>query len=208
MEILRKRAFILVFSLIFSTISLQSQDYKKIIDAFDTSYQKEASGNYTEAVEALKAVYDTKSYEINLRIGWLLYNAGRYNESAEYYSKAVELMPYAIEPRLGLAYPLSTMEKWTDLEKQYLKILEICPNYSVALYKMGLIYYYRKDYDQAARYFEKVVNLFPFDYDALVMMAWTMYRQNNLREAKILFNKALMNNPEGSSALEGLDLIP
>lgn len=208
MEILKKRAFTLVCSLIFSAISLQSQDYKKIIDAFNTSYQKEASGNYTEAVKALKAVYDTKSYEINLRIGWLLYNAGRYNESAEYYSKAIELMPYAIEPKMGLAYPLSAMEKWTDLEKQYLKILEICPNYSVALYKMGLICYYRKDYDQAARYFEKVVNLFPFDYDALVMMAWTMYRQKNLREAKILFNKALMNNPEGSSALEGLDLIP
>ena len=116
-------------------------------------------------------------------------------------------MPYAIEPRMGLAYPLSAMEKWTDLEKLYLKILEICPNNSVSLYRMGLIYYYRKDFDKAAGYLEKVINLYPFDYDALVMMAWTMFKQNNLREAKILFNKALMNNPEGSLALEGLDLI-
>lgn len=208
MEILIKKSFILIFSLIFSVMSVQSQDFKKMIDAFDKSYQKEASGEYTSAAEALKTVYDEKSYEINLRLGWLLYNAGRYTESVEFYSRAASLMPYAIEPRMGLAYPLSAMENWTDLEKLYLKILEICPNYSVVQYRLGLIYYYREDYDQAERYFEKAVNLYPFDYDILVMMAWTMYRQNNLREAKILFNKALMNNPEGSSALEGLELIP
>jgi len=207
MEILRKIFSILVISLMFYNISLQSQDFKKVIDAFSKSYLNEASGDYDKAAGSLKAIYDEKSYEINLRLGWLLYNAGQYTEAVEYYSKAVALMPYAIEARMGLAYPLSAMENWTDLEKQYIKILEICPNFSVALYRVGLIYYDREDYDKAARYFEKVVNLYPFDYDALVMMAWTTYKQNNLREAKILFNKALMNNPEGSSALEGLDLI-
>ncbi len=208
MEILIKKTFILVLPLLIFTKSLQSQDFQPLIDAFGKSYRLEASGDYEKAATALKAVYDSKSYETNLRLGWLLYNAGQYTESVEYYSKAVALMPYAIEPRMGLAFPLSAMEKWTELEKQYLKILEICPNYSVTLYRMGLIYYYREDYDQAARYFEKVVNLYPFDYDALVMMGWTMYKQNNQREAKILFNKALMNNPEGNSALKGLDLIP
>ncbi len=207
MEILRKIFFVLFISLMFYNISLQSQDFKKVIDAFSKSYLNEASGDYDKAAGSLKAIYDEKSYEINLRLGWLLYNAGQYNESLEYYSKAVALMPYAIEARMGLAYPLSAMENWTDLEKQYMKILEICPNFSVALYRLGLIYYDREDFDKAARYFEKVVNLYPFDYDALVMMAWATYKQNNLREAKILFNKALMNNPEGSSALEGLDLI-
>jgi len=207
MEILKKRSFILVISLVSYTISLQSQDSKIVINAFSKSYQNEASGDYDKAAGSLKAVYDEKSYEINLRLGWLLYNAGQHTKSVEYYSKAVALMPYAIEPRMGLAYPLSAMENWTDLEKQYIKILEICPNFSIALYRMGLIFYYREEYDKAAGYFEKVVNLYPFDYDALVMMAWTMYKQKNLREAKILFNKALLNNPEGSSALEGLDLI-
>ncbi len=208
MEILIKRSFKLMIFLILSAGSVRSQDYRKIIDAFDKSYRMEASGDYTAAAEALKTVYDEKSYEVNLRLGWLLHSAGMYTESVQYYSRAVSLMPYSIEPRMGLAYPLSALENWADLEKQYQKILAICPNYPVVLYRMGLIYYYREEYDQADRYFEKAVNLYPFDYDILVMAAWTKYRQNNMREAKILFNKALMNNPEGSSALEGLELIP
>ena len=56
-------------------------------------------------------------------------------------------------------------------------------------------------------YFEKVVNLYPFDYDALVMYAWTNYQLKKYREAKVLFNKALMNTPTGVSALEGLGLL-
>jgi hypothetical protein len=49
-----------------------------------------------------------------------------------------------------------------------------------------------------------VVNLYPFDYDGLVMYAWTNFQLKKYREAKVLFNKALMNTPTGSSAMEGI----
>jgi Flp pilus assembly protein TadD len=49
--------------------------------------------------------------------------------------------------------------------------------------------------------------MYPFDYDALHMFGWTNYRLGKLREAKVLFNKTLMNRPDDKSALEGLGLI-
>lgn len=116
-------------------------------------------------------------------------------------------MPYAVEPRFGLVYPAAAMGNWTEVIQQYNKILEITPNNSIALHRLGLIYYGREEYEDAKKNFEKVVNLYPFDYDGLTMLAWSHFRLNNVRVATILFQKALLNTPNGSSALEGLDLL-
>ena len=72
---------------------------------------------------------------------------------------------------------------------------------------MGLIYYYKKDYANAYTSFEKIVKLYPFTYDGLLMYAWATYRMNKPAEAKTLFNKVLMLSPGDKSALEGLALI-
>jgi hypothetical protein len=39
------------------------------------------------------------------------------------------------------------------------------------------------------------------------MLAWTHFRLKNTREAKVLFQKALLHTPGGSSAIEGLQLL-
>jgi len=54
---------------------------------------------------------------------------------------------------------------------------------------------------------KKLLNHYPFDYDALIMSAWTYYKMGEMRKAKVLFNKALLYQPNDKSALEGLSLI-
>lgn len=206
MEFLKKTA-IIVAILGFYHLHAGAQDFVAKKDAFQKSYIQEATGEFLGAIASLKEVYDEKSYEINLRLGWLTYQAGSFTESRAYYNNAVSLMPYAIESRFGLVYPLAALGNWTEVIAQYNKILEISPNYSIVLHRLGLIYYGRGDYETARRYFDKVVNLYPFDYDALTMLAWTYFKLNNMREAKVLFQKALLNTPNGTSAVEGLDLL-
>jgi tetratricopeptide (TPR) repeat protein len=188
-------------------VSLAAQDFKTTKDAFQNSYIQEATGEVVAAINSLKSVYNEKSYELNLRLGWLSYQAGNFTESVAYYSKAIDLMPYAVEPRFGIVYPGAAMGNWNMVMSQYNKILEITPNNSIAMHRIGLIYYGKQDYETARQYFEKVVNLFPFDYDALTMLAWSYFKLQNFREAKVLFQKALLNTPGGSSALEGLELL-
>lgn len=186
---------------------VSAQDFKETRAAFQDSYIKEATGEINSAINSLKSVYDEKSYELNLRLGWLSYQAGKFTESIAYYSKAIELMPYAVEPRFGIVYPGAAMGNWTMVMSQYEKILEITPNNSIAMHRIGLIYYGKEDYEKALLYFEKVVNLFPFDYDALTMLAWTHFKLRNYRQARVLFQKALLNTPGGTSALEGLEMM-
>ena len=208
MEILNlKKSFIAGIILMILPIMASAQDFKAIRDAFQESYIQEVTGDFSSAINSLKSVYDEKSYEINIRLGWLSYQAGLFTESVAYYSKAIDLMPYAIEPRFGIVYPGAAMGNWSMVLAQYEKILEICPNNSVAMHRLGLIYYGRKDYESARKHFDKVVNLFPFDYDGLSMLAWSHFQLKNFREAKILFQKALLHTPTGSSALEGLELL-
>ncbi len=208
MEILnlKKRLCAGIMFMILPVIT-HAQDFKATRDAFQQSYIQEATGDFSSAINSLKSVYNEKSYEVNVRLGWLSYEAGLFTESVAYYNKAIDLMPYAIEPRFGIVYPGAAMGNWSMVIAQYEKILEICPNNSIAMHRMGLIYYGRQDYELARRNFEKVVNLFPFDYDGLTMLAWSHFQLKNFREAKILFQKALLHTPTGTSALEGLELL-
>ncbi len=183
------------------------QTDKEIIQAFKTSYGLEKSGSYKKAADELKKVYSNDSYEINLRLGWLEYNAGLFEESAAHYQKALNLKPFSEEAKFGLIYPKYAQGNLTEVINLYKKILEINPNNTSANYRLGLIFFGKKNYTVAANYFEKVVNLYPFDYDSLLMLAWSDYYLGKKNHAKLLFNKVLMSNPEDKSATKGIQLI-
>ena len=209
MELLRKhtKQYVLLLYALFLTLTTYGQISQEVMDAFKKSYRLETSGKYTEAAETLKKVYNEDSYELNLRIGWLDYQAGLFLESRSFYNKAVALRPMSIEARFGLVLPLAALGSWDQVIEQYNKILEINPNNSVANYRLGAIYYGRMQYEKAASYLEKVINLYPFDYDGLVLYAWTNLKMKKLREAKLLFQKALLARPGDTSATEGLRLL-
>jgi len=178
-----------------------------MLDAFSESYELENKGEYTKAITAVKKVYKESSYETNLRLGWLHYKAGLFSESATYYNKCINLMPMAIEPKLGYVYPASALGEWGKVLTQYKSILKIDPQNSLVNYRVGLIYYGKKDYKTAHKYFDKVVNLYPFDYNGLLYLAWTKYFLGDIQKAKALFRKVLLYAPDDDSAKEGLELI-
>ena len=144
---------------VFSLTLYSQQNFE---DAYRKSYVHEKSGQYKEAIEDLRVVNDLKSYEWNLRVGYLCYLNKQYVESENYYTKAIEIMPYSIDAKLGVILP---------------------------------------------SYFEKVVNLYPFTYYALLMDAWCNLNLGKYTQAKILFNKVLLVSPGDASAKDGLSKI-
>ncbi|MGZ3942641.1 MAG: tetratricopeptide repeat protein [Bacteroidia bacterium] len=196
----------LLFLALTYCLGVQAQN-KSLTTAFSLSYEYETVAKYPEAIAALNEVYNAGSYEINLRLGWLNYLAGKYKESISCYQKAAGLMPAATEPHWAVINPLTKLESWTEIEKTYHSILKLDPKNSTANYNLGLIYYYRKDYVNAKKYFDVSLNLYPFDYNNMLMTAWTNYFLGNKTEASVLFNKVLLYSPNDKSALEGLSLI-
>jgi len=202
----KPKTSILIF-LALLAISTTGQNFEALQIAFSKSYVFESEKEYNKAIEELLKVYQEDSYEINIRLGWLNYLAGEYPQSSASYELAIQLKPYSVEAMFGYTYPLSAMGNWGLVKAQYINILEIDQMNSFANYQLGLIYYNAEDYTSAFKHFEKVVNQYPFDYDGTHMFAWTHYRLGKLREAEVLFRKALLIKPGDASAPEGLDLV-
>ncbi|HZH71972.1 MAG TPA: tetratricopeptide repeat protein [Mariniphaga sp.] len=199
---------ILITILIAGNFIAEGQSTNEIVEqAFARSYENEKKQDFVAAINNLQEVYNVSSYEINLRLGWLMYNSGQLNESVEYYMTAQQLMPYSEEARFGLILPLAAIGKWDEVIAVYKDILEIHPNNTIAMFRLGMIYYERKQYDIAMPLFKRVVDLYPFDYDGLLMLAWTYYFTGNFNQATVLFNKVKLNNPGDVSASEGLKLM-
>lgn len=175
--------------------------------AFKSSYTKESNSDFSGAIKDLKAVYSETSYELNLRLGWLHYSAGLFTESMSYYKKAIDLMPASVEAKFGYVYPAAAVGNWDQVKSQYEDILRIDTKNSQAHYRLGLIFYGREEFDKALQHFQVGFNLYPFDYDFNLMMAWTSLKMGKMREAKVLFNKVLLLSPDDESAIEGLGLI-
>jgi tetratricopeptide (TPR) repeat protein len=205
MEILRRISFTALFTILVANSMAQSAEATQAL--FVKSFEAEKSGNYTAAITPLKSIYKADSYIINIRLGWLYYLAKQYSESIKYYEKSIALKPYAIEARFGCVKPLSAIESWEKVKANYVEILKIDPQNTIANYWLGVIYYNRKDFVSATKLFEKVVNLYPLDYDSVIMLAWSKLNTGKSADAKVLFNHALILRPNDSSALSGLKLI-
>lgn len=186
----------LLFTLILlATIPFaQAQDFSKKTNAFRNSYTAESAGNYATAVKELENLND-KSYEVQLRLGWLNYLQKNYSGSINHYKLAIAASAQSIEARLGLVYPLTALENYNEVLKTYLDILKIDPNHSKAHYWAAYSYFYRKDYTKASEHLAKILTLYPFDYDANVLQAQSLLARGKLVEAKTHYQRALLYSP-------------
>ena len=200
-----KKYLILLLLAISTALNAQTSD--ELQAAFSSSYTHEQAKDYDTAIKAILAYYDDSAYEINVRLGWLNYYAGDYPSSLKFYKVAMMLMPYSIEAKLGYILPLSAQGNWNEVVGICQEILLTDPQNFYANYKLGAIFYERANYETAKSHTEKVVNMYPFDYDAVVLLAWIHLKMEDYRKAKILFNKSLLISPGNISAIEGLKLI-
>jgi tetratricopeptide (TPR) repeat protein len=203
--IFSKSIFILVFILICFHKYAGAQTNKfAVSEAFSLSYASESKKNYQQAINDLIAVYDDKSYEINVRLGWLYYYLEAYEVSKKYYEIAVQINPNSVEGRLGLVLPSSALANWDLVLQQYLEILKIDDLNATVNYFTGLIFYNKSEFSNAEKYFEKVYEHYPFNYDTAIVLAITKQKLKKDSDAKNLYMKALLFYPGDQTALEGL----
>ncbi|MFK5880214.1 MAG: hypothetical protein QM478_12060 [Flavobacteriaceae bacterium] len=175
--------------------------------AFSESYLQEYNKEYSKAINALDNIYDTNSYEINLRLGWLNYLNTDYVKSKNYYTNAMKLKPGSIEAKLGYVYPIAATESWGDLMKIYNSILAIDPNHYTANFRLSTMYYYQKDFWNAKKYSEILMKLYPFDYSNNLLLGKINVSLGNIILAKKHLNNALLYDPTATEVLNLLKTL-
>ncbi len=109
----------------------------KTAEAWQASLQAEASGSYSEAIDALTESYKShqKSYLFNVRLGYLS-NANNNAKDAEtYYEQASKLAPTSVEAKIGHTSALLAQYKFAQAKTTALQIVHADPlNYYGSLW--------------------------------------------------------------------------
>jgi len=189
------KKYIFIFILLIPIQGYCQNISDQVINAFSTSYASESVKDYDKAIKDIKQVYSDKSYEINLRLGWLYYEDKNYDQSILYYKQAIKLKPSSVEAMLGYAYPASAIQKWDELFAMYQKALTIDPNNATVNYRLALMFYYKKEFGNAEKQLARNLEHFPFDYDNTLLMAQVKLAMGKISDSKHYYQKALLYNP-------------
>ena len=201
-KIILTTAFLFVLTII-------NAQKNELLNAFEQSQINEKNHDYSKAAYDLESIYlkYMSNYEVNLRLGWLKYSFGDLKESDNYYTKAMELKPLALEAIYGKILPLLGQEKYNSVIKLSEKALTIAPNDSKAEYFIGLANYHKKNYLKSEKYLEKAINKYPFDLDINLILGWTKFALGKKNEAKSLFQVAQRNSPNNERVKMAIELI-
>ncbi len=175
------------------------------LKTFYESISAEKIGNYDEAIRVLINNLDKEKndYIFNLRLGWLYYLKGDFENSVRFYQNAIRVSNKSIESLLGITYPYSRMNKTGKLKDIYKEILKKDPGNYTANYNLGLLYFNETDYLNAIVFLEKVVEEFPSDYSSNLYLGWANYYVGGNKKAHEYFERALIAVPNDPSALKG-----
>jgi len=170
---------------------------KEIKEIYYKSYNYEKMGDYKDAIKVLIPLYNkySNSYTVNLRLGWLFYLNKNYSNSIKHYEKASLILPYSIEPKLGLMRDYLAMQNF----KAALKIGNIIlredyynyyGNYYEILALKGV-----KDYKSALKIANKMLSLYPTSVLFLNSLGEIYYLENKKDLAKNIFENVLILDP-------------
>lgn len=192
----RARLFNWIFLSFLLYVRVDAQtDFTAVSQAFYASYEYEYAQNYDEAINVLEKVYSDKQYEIHLRLGWLYYLKGDMQKSIAFYKRAIMIQPKSAEAKLGMAYPLASLSNWDELALLYKNILKDDSRNYTALYRLSLIYYYKKKYSDALSAIQLLLPLYPFDYDCNLLAGKIFIGLGKITDAKKYIQRAVLYNP-------------
>jgi tetratricopeptide (TPR) repeat protein len=117
------------------------------------------------------------------------------------------LEPKSIEARFGLAYPLAALKQWDKLATNYEELLKVNSNNTVALYRLGYLYYNLANHQKSDMYLKALLNVYPFDYYGNLLKGWNDIKLGKYKEAESAFNLVLIYKPGEQSALDGIKLL-
>jgi tetratricopeptide (TPR) repeat protein len=139
---------------------------------YSTTRDAEAAVDASNAAaRALES--DPQSLDVNVTLGDLRRQTGRYNEAIDAYQRVLSQQPNNAEAVLGLA---ETYERSNDLkraEEAYKRAIALQPNSWSAYNLLGRFYYKQSRYADAVPLFQKVTQLVPdneFGYNNLAGM--------------------------------------
>ncbi len=197
------RPFALAFTLALAATAPRAEANP---EAWRRSYALEAQGDTRGALTALESLPADaqRTYLCALRRGWLLYQAGRYDDAVGAYQQAAQLARGAVEPRVGQLLPLLALRRWQDAERLAREVLRMDEDNYLASRRLALALYNLGRFDAARSTYQSVLTRYPGDLEMLTGVGWCELRLGRRGEAAEAFRAVLAVSPDDANATAGL----
>jgi eukaryotic-like serine/threonine-protein kinase len=147
----------------------------------------------TAAERALAA--DPQNVEVNITLGELRRQTGRYGEAVPYFLSVLSQHPTNTEAVLGLAEAYKASGDPGNAELSYKRAIALQPNYWSVYNKLGAFYYVQGQFTEAIGQFEKVLQLMP-DNERGYLNLGAMYQvTGRYAEALKVFQSSVSRHP-------------
>ncbi len=172
--------------------------------AYSDSFNYEKSQEYKRAIVALSPIIAEypDAYTPNLRLGWLNYLRGKYDDSEKYYRNAISAAPDSIEAKLGCALPLLAAEKYDEAVDALNDVIKAdALNYTANL-RFAFALRMLKKHDDAISVSNKFLALYPTDVSFMIELALAYYAGGDTESATSVMWGAFVLSPDNATAKE------
>ena len=184
-----------VFSFLIFAVFLFAGEIN-IKQIYEKSYNYEKMGDYKDAIKVLIPLLQKypNGYTLNLRVAYLFFLNKNYANAIKYYEKASAILPYSLEPKLGLARVYLAMGKYDNAINVANTILKTDYYNYYGNYYLARALYYKKDYKNALAITNKMLTLYPTSVLYLTLLG-EIYWNIDKKTAVKIFNDLLILDP-------------
>ena len=169
--------------------------------AFSTSYTLEYEQKYDRAADSIKSLADSGHEFARLRMGWLAYLAGNYNDAIKHYNTVLQANQASIDGRLGLMLPLMAQKRWQDAMAQGRQVLAQSPWDYYAHARIMVCEEALKQWAALEQHAREAAGVWGSDANAFVYLARARIAQGNIAGAKQAYGQVLERLPQHVEAL-------
>jgi len=193
------KQFILSCLLILVAGFLLGQGKASITD----SYNAETARNYTRALQIMEDLNtsDPNDEFYILRIAWLQYLLGRYNDSLKNYQKSNNIFP-SLDAQTGILNCQLALGLWNYAHNQADQILKKFSQNIVVLSKAAYATYMLQNYRATADYYQRIINISPWDMEARGYLVNNLYLAKDIENARKHYQILIKYAPDSAMAKE------
>ena len=169
------------------------------------SQRLEEKGDYEQAASVIEHAAKTDNEYAVLRYAYLKYKQGEYNDSIEFYRKAIKLNNKSLDAKLGITLPYIAQGRWRQVKVYTRQVLTRSDWDYTAHERLMMAEEGDKKWHSLGRHSGKLTTIYPTDATTLAYHARAKARLGNIPVARTAYKKVLMREPDHAEANEYLE---
>ncbi len=164
------------------------------------SHDLEKKGDFEKAALVIKPWATSNDEYALLRYAHLKYMQGEYNESIEYYKKAIKLNPKSLSAKLGLTLPYIAQGRWRQVIIPTRQVILRSDWNSTAHEYLMMAEEGEAKWHTLGRHAAELTKIYPADSSAYLYLARAKARFGNNEQAKDAYEEVLHRVPSDAEA--------